>query len=259
MSISRNLASAFVPIREQRTASGSLVANNSEVVLAVNGDRSALVFISSSSFIGTLEFTGSVDGTNYFPVAAYAIAASSAGGTLPVSAQPMLTDALVAANTSRLYSVSCGQLRLLRVRVSAYTSGSAVCTINSDAEDSLYTARPSTLFVTATGAASAAVTATLPAVTGFRHVIDFIQVTRSATAALTPSATPVVVTTTNLPGSPALTFGSDAAGVGVDKEVKLDFGSSGISSTTLGTVTTVVCPVYTGVIWRINVSYRLSL
>jgi hypothetical protein len=261
MSIFRNLANAFVPVREQRATSGTLNALNAEVVLDVNGDESALVYMASAAFIGTLEFTGSVDGTNFLPVMAYPYSVGAVGGTLPPSAQPLLIHALVAANTSQVYAVPCGQLRKVRVRASAYTSGSAAITINSDQGESLspvLDSRPSTLCVTATGAASAAVTATLPSVAGLRHVIDFIQVTRSATAALTASATPVLVTTTGLPGNPVLTFGSDVAGVGIDKEVKLDFGSSGIAATALGTNTTVVCPVYTGVIWRVNVAYRLG-
>jgi hypothetical protein len=161
-----------------------------------------------------------------------------------------------------VYSVPVGQLRRLRIRASAFTSGSCVVYVTADANDPLNTAiqnKASTLFVTNTGAASATVTATLPAVAGLRHVIDFIQVTRSATAALTAAATPVLVTTTNLPGAPVLTFGSDVAGIGIDKDVRLDFGSSGLAASVLGTATTVVCPVYTGVIWRVYVGYRLGL
>ena len=47
--------------------------------------------------------------------------------------------------------------------------------------------------------------------------------------------------------------------IGIDKEMRLDFGSTGLAATTLGTNTTVVCPVYTGVIWRVIVGYRLGL
>ena len=47
--------------------------------------------------------------------------------------------------------------------------------------------------------------------------------------------------------------------IGIDKEMRLDFGSTGLAATTLGTNTTVVCPVYTGVIWRVTVGYRLGL
>lgn len=264
MSIIKNDAAATVPIRERRSTSGTLAALNAEVVLDINGDESALVYIQSTSFIGTLEFTGvnDVGSTQYFPVAAYPYSIGCAGGTIPLAGQPLLIHALVAANTAAVYAVPVGQLKKLRVRASAFTSGSCVCSITTDTQKSLNTAiavKPSTLHVTATAAVGLTITATLPAVSGLRHIIDFIQVTRSATAALATSATPVLVTTTNLPGLPVMTFGSDAAGIGIDKEVKLDFGSSGLAATALGTATTVVCPAYAGVIWRINVCYRLGL
>ena len=264
MSIVKNSDAAIVPIRERRQASGTLGALNAELVLDVNGDESALVHIASTAFIGTLEFTGSAnaDGTDYMPVAAYPYSIGCVGGTVPPAGQPLLIHALVAANTRVVYAVPVGQLKKLRVRASLYTSGSCVCTIISEAQASINNAiyaKPSTLLVTATAAVGLTITATLPAVSGLRHVIDFIQVTRSATAALVAAPAPVLVTTTNLPGNPVLTFGSDAGGIGVDKEVKLDFGSSGLAATTIGIATTVVCPAYAGVIWRINVVYRLGL
>jgi len=264
MSLLRNLLGLVVPIRERREAAGVLASLNAELVLDLNGDESATVHIASAAFIGTLEFSGASneDATVFYPVVAYPYSVGCAGGTIPLAGQPLILDALVAANTGRVYCVPVGTLKKLRVRVSAYTSGTAQCTIVSDTQKSINTAipgKPSTLLVTATGAASATVTATLPAVAGLRHIIDFIQVTRSATAALTAAAAPVLVTTTNLPGTPVLTFGSDAAGIGIDKEAKLDFGGTGMAATALGTNTTVVCPVYTGVIWRVNVSYRLGL
>ena len=264
MATFKNDDGVIVPVRERREASGTLAALNSEIVIDVNGDESALVYVQSTAFIGTLEFTGSSDATGalFHPVPAYPFSPGCAGGTIPQAGQPLLLDALVAANTVRVYSVPIGQLRKLRVRTSAYTSGAADVSITAEAQGPLNTAiaaKPSTLLVTSTGAASAAVTATLPAVAGLRHIVDFVYVNRSATAALTASATPVLVTTTNLPGTPVLTFGSDAAGIGIDKEARLDFGSTGLAATALGTATTVVCPVYTGVIWRVIVGYRLGL
>lgn len=266
MSILRNLASAFVPVRERREQSGTLAALNAEVVANMNGDSFALVTVSSASFIGTLEFTGESDATGaiFAPVPAYPVATLCAGGTIPASSQPLLVHALVAANTLVTYAVPVGQLRRLRVRASAYTSGQLNVTVTSEDALSVNTLinggpTPSTLFVTATGLVSAAVTATIPAVAGLRIYLDSVTVTRSATAALTASATPVLVTTTNLPGTPALTLGADAAGIGIDKVVTLDTGTGGLAAVTLGTAVTIVCPVYTGVIWRVNVAYHLGL
>ena len=169
---------------------------------------------------------------------------------------------MVAANTQRVYSVPVSQLRALRVRASAYTSGSCALSIAADVNPPLNTAlgdRPSSLLLTATGAAAAAVTATIPAVPGLRHIIDLIRITRSATALLTAGATPTVITTTNIPGALAFTFGASADAQGVDRIEELICGSAGLAATALGTNTTIVCPATTSVIWRVNVVYRLGL
>lgn len=264
MSIIRNSVGTIVPIRERREATASFTALNQELVMPLNGDANALVYVLSDLFIGTLEFTGASDApmTGYFPIQAYTYATGNTGGGSPVSGQPFITDGLVAANITRVYSIPVGQLKALRIRVSAYTSGNltlwAVTDTNASLNPAAAEADPATLCQSVTGAVNAAVTATLPAVPGLRHVIDSVQVIRSATAALTASATPVVVTMTNLPGPPALTFGSDVAGIGIDKEVRLDCGPEGLMASAINTATTVVCPVYTGVIWRVNVLYHLS-
>lgn len=262
MSVLKNLSGSFVPVRERRSIAGTLAALNAELVLPLNGDANAMVFIESSSFAGTLEFTGSNNETEtvFFPVLAYPYSPGCAGGTILNAATPVLLHALVAGNTTVAYAIPVGQLRRLRVRASAYTSGSCVCSILADANPSLHTdieLQAASLMVSATGASGAAVTATLPAVTGLRHYIQRIDVTRSAAALLTAAAVPVLVTTTNVPGLPSLTFGADAAAQGVDKTVSLDF-AAGLAATAAGAATTVACPVTTGVIWRVNVAYLLG-
>jgi hypothetical protein len=265
MSRIRNLLGAFVPVRERRESFASLAALNAEVVHDVNGDEAAMIYIlgGGATLNATFEITGSADGINFHPVIAFPMTTMCQGGTIPLAAQPLLTEAVNAANVIRCYAVNVGQLKKLRLRLSVYTGGACDVQINSEAQASIHpnaaAQKAATLFVSATGAVSVATTATLPAVTGMRHYIDFVKVTRSATAALTASATPVLVTTTNLPGAPVLTFGSDAGGIGIDKDVFLDFGASGLAATALGTATTIVCPIYTGVIWRVNVAYRLGL
>jgi hypothetical protein len=264
MSILRNLGGAFVPVRERRETTGTLAALNAEVVAPLNGDSMALVSVVLSSFAGTLEFTGAADsaGTNYFPVLAFPYAPGCVGSAIPVSAQPIITDALATAATLRTYAIPCGQLRNLRVRASVYSSGTCAVTITSDTAETLNMAmwlRPTTAMVTQVSVAGSGATATLPAVPGLRHIVDFIRVTRSAAALLTAGATPTTVTTTNLPGTPSLTFGQDAAPQGTDKEVVLDFGASGLAVSAINTATTVVCPATTNVIWRVNVGYRLGL
>lgn len=262
MSVITRTDGTYIPVREARSTTGTLAALNAEVVLALSGDSSALIQLSTAANVTmTVSFEGSIDGgVNYFPVLAVPYAATA--GTLPVLSQAMVSEAFSAVQPYRIYAVATGQLSNIRIRASAWTSGSASIAIRSGPDNEIHPNlfnRTSTLCVTATGAAAAAVTATLPAVAGLRHYIDKITITRSATAALTAAATPVVVTTTNLPGSPAFTFGSDAGGIGIDKVVEFDAGGTGLAASAINTATTVVCPVYTGVIWRVNVIYRLGL
>lgn len=264
MSTFKNADLQVVPVRESRRIVGTLVANNSEVVLNLNGDESCNVHLISNDFVGTIEFSACYDDTsaNYHAVPAYPITNAAVGGTIPVAGRPLVSEALVAAQDVRAYAIPCGQFRKLRVRVTAYTSGNAIVSMTADANDSSHlsiAARPMTELVTATAAAGAAVTATLPLVIGLRHILDFVKITRSATAALTTSATPVLITSTNLPGSYAMTCGQDAGGIGVDKELKDDFGGTGLAAIATNTNTTIGCPAYVGVIWRVTVGYRLGL
>jgi hypothetical protein len=262
MSIQRNLAGEFMPHPEARRSTGILAALNAQLVHDVNGDNSAVIFI-AGSLNATYNVQGSPDGTNFYDLLAFPYAPGNFGATLPQPGQPIVSEAVNSASLQRTLCVAVGGLQKIRVRLTAYSSGAPIVTINSDTADSLSPyvrdQRASTLMVTATGTVSTAVTATLPAVAGLRHYIDRVSVVRSATAALTASATPVVVTTTNLPGTPALTFGSDAGGIGVDREQIFEFGGAGIATSAVNTATTIVAPVWTGVIWRVNVSYRLGL
>lgn len=109
------------------------------------------------------------------------------------------------------------------------------------------------LAVTATGASGAAVTATLPAVAGAYHYLSRIEVTQYAAAATSGSATPVTVTTTNLPGSPALTFPT-ALAIGTQTQQVWEPVAL-LRAAAAGTATTIVCPATTGIIWRVNVIY----
>lgn len=261
MSILRNLLSEFMPHFEDRRFSSVLATPSAELIATVNGDNNAIIYINGTGSVNaTYNIEGSVDGVNYFAILAYLY--SGAGGAPPLPGQPIITEAVNATTIQRVLCCSVSGLSKVRVRLSAYTTGNIIVSINTTAEDSLSPyvrdQKASTLCVSTTAAVSTALTATLPAVTGLRHYIDFIKIDRVATAALTASATPVLVTTTNLPGSPVLTFGSDAGGIGIVETQILDFGSTGLSASA-SAATTVVAPIWTGVIWRMNISYRLGL
>lgn len=264
MSIQKNAAGQVVPARESRRKVATLGGPNAEIVMDLDGDENANIHIISSDLIGTIEFSAAYDDTsaNYHLVPAFPISNAAVGGTIPVAGRPLTSEALVAAQDVRAYAVPCGQFRKLRLRLSSHSSGSIVVCMTSDCNDSSHlsiAAKPMTDLISVTASVSAALTATLPAVPGLRHILDFVRVTRSATAALTAAATPVLITSTNLPSSFAMTMGQDAGGVGIDKEAMNDFGGTGLAATAINTATTIICPVYTGVIWRINVGYRLGL
>lgn len=110
------------------------------------------------------------------------------------------------------------------------------------------------LLVTATAATGVAVTATLPAVVSNFHYITLIEITKYFTLANAASATPLVVTTTNLPGPLVITFGQPLGTIGtVDNRIYQQ--NCPLKSSVVNTATTIVCPATAGIIWRVNVWY----
>jgi hypothetical protein len=116
---------------------------------------------------------------------------------------------------------------------------------------------PLTLWVSATAATGQAVTASLPLAAGKYHCIGVIQIVRYATAAITGTATPIVVTTTNFPSAAQFAF-ARAAAVGASDQQQFNFERL-LRSAVAGAATTIVCPAVTGVIWQVNVAYSLSV
>jgi hypothetical protein len=108
--------------------------------------------------------------------------------------------------------------------------------------------------VSATAAANTGVTATLPAAgAGLFHYITLIEFVRVATAALAGSAV-LVVTTTNLPGSLAWSFGNLMSAGGEVSRI-LQYANP-LKSSAANTPTTIVAPAPgAAVLWRINVHY----
>jgi len=113
--------------------------------------------------------------------------------------------------------------------------------------------QPADKAVTAVGAAAAAVTLTLPLVAGQFHYINSLDITMYNTAARTGTATPVTVTSTNLPGSLAWTFPS-AGAIGTITQIFPPL-SEPLRSSAAGVATTIVCPATASVIWRVNATY----
>ena len=111
--------------------------------------------------------------------------------------------------------------------------------------------------VSVTGITGAAVTATLPAVPSQFHYLGLLEITKYFTLANAANATPLLVTTTNLPGPLTFTFGQPVGAIGATDE-RIYPPNTPIRSSVAGTPTTIVCPATAGIIWRVNISYYVA-
>lgn len=237
-------------ITDPRSASATLAAAQAELVMDLNGKAVALFHILvTANATMTFVFEGTLDGNNYFPLPAQ---------TFTTEAQ-VTSVALAAAQVNQVYVCGCSGFRRVRCRVSAYTSGSAVVTGRASLADfAIYSKpTPTTLWVSATAAAGVAITLTLPGVAGMFHYITHIDLSR-ATNVAEAAAAPLVITTSNLPGSPAWTVGAAIPLGGQTADVRADFMNP-LKSLAAGTATTIIAPdPGTSAIWRLNAGYYLG-
>jgi hypothetical protein len=230
--------------RENTFITGSLGSLNSELDLGADGAASISAIV-TGTYVGTITFEGSIDGTNWDAIP-----------MKPLNAGSLYVLTLASAAVGRWIG-PCAGFRQVRARMSAYTSGAATVLITADtAPNELLVLRKSAdQSVTNTGVAAAAVTLTLGAPgVGLFHFISRLIIQRHTSAALTAAATPILVTTTNLPGSRALSFPADAALQGQVAQEVIE-PSSPIRSSVANTATTIVMPATTGVIWRATADY----
>lgn len=244
----RALASGELHTRESLFLAGNLGSVNSELVIPSDGCSTVSLDL-RGTFSGTFEVAGTVDGTNWIPIP-----------VRPVNIAAIAYLAAIAGTTSGTWVGKCGQYLRVRVRCTAYTSGTASAVIaaeNGVLDDSLNGAVTTTL-VTATAAAAAALTLTLPSPgAGLRQYITYLSIVRFAAAVLTPAAVPVIVTTTNLPGALAFSFPADAAAQGTVDRWREDF-TYPLAASAQGAATTVVMPATPGVLWRATAGYYVA-
>lgn len=247
--ISRDLgAGTTLHPRENLFVTGNLGSLNAEIIIDCDGCSSVSIDL-RGTFNLTIEVAGTVDGTNWtlIPVR-------------PVNLASVAYVAAIAGSVAGIWVGECSGFNKVRARVTAYTSGTATTYLLSSVGVLSPQLQPlmTTNIVTATGAAAAAVTLTLPAAgAGLRHYITYLSVNRFATALLTAAATPVLVTTTNIPGSLVLSFPADAAAQGTLFPWREDFAYP-LAVTAQNTATTIVCPATTGVIWRATCGYYIA-
>lgn len=230
---------------DARAATAVVGALNAEALLDLNGKAVVALDLRSAAFTGTVVFEATLDGTNYFAVTGLV-------GSTTVS---LIAGAGV-VNTQLVVGVS--GFRRFRLRVSAYTSGTLTVALRSSSSDYaiLATPVPAAFCVTATGLVNAAVTLTIPGVAGVFHLITRLQIKRFFVTAGLGATTPTIVTTTNLPGSLAFSFGTSGA-IGQTIEEILQ-PHHPIKASAAGSNTTVVCPAGTDTIWRVTAQYLLG-
>ncbi|MDO9313400.1 MAG: hypothetical protein Q7T97_02505 [Burkholderiaceae bacterium] len=245
--LSKDLEAGNLHPRESLVIAGTLGALNAEVITSCDGCATVALDL-RGTFSMTVEVAGTVDGTNWV--------------VIPV--RPQTGGAYVAAvvgTTSGVWMASCAGFDKVRARCTAYTSGGSTATLmasNAMFDDFAKNGGVTSVTGTAVGASGAAVTLTLAAPgAGLRHYITYLSINRYAAAVLTASATPVTITTTNIPTSLAFTIPADAAALGTLDRWREDFAYP-IMVTAQNTATTIVAPVTTGVIWRITAGYYLA-
>ena len=240
------------------TMQAAVAATGPGTSLVVTGYGTAVLQV-SGTFVASVAFEASVDaGVTWTSISATQIGAG---------------DIFSSTTIVGAFRITTTGIDLLRARVSSFTSGAvtvvgrATNAINASKVVKLATSgnvvgrvlpTASDLAVSVTAAASTALTATLPAAAaGLFHYITSIEIQRYASAALTGAAAPVVVTTTNLPGTLAWTFDT-AAAIGTS-QIQAFALASPIKSSAAATATTFVAPLFTGAIWRITITYYIGI
>lgn len=225
---------------------GNLAVLNAELLLNLNGESSASFDI-RGTFSGTVVVEGSDDGTNFISIPFYN------------SVTEVWATTATVAGTFDIPAIS--SLRIIKVRCSAYTSGSITASLNASLGNSMVYSKPIPTTTTGTITAATGVAATLTLAApglGLYHYITRLVIERHTSALLTAGATPTLVTTTNITGSLVFYIPADAAPQGQVYREVIEMGEHALKSTTANTATTIIAPATTGVIWRITAYYYVG-
>lgn len=246
--LSRDKNATTLHPREALLVTGALGALNAEIIVACDGSSSVALDL-RGTFSLTVEVAGTVDGVNYAPIPVRPINTAAVGYV-----------AAVAGASAGVWIGKCGQYLSVRARVTAYTSGSATATLvtNTAPIDDSLQGMVTPVIGTATGIAGAAVTLTIASPgAGLRHYLTRLRISRHASALMTAGATPVVVTTTNLPGPLAFSIPANAEAAGAAFILNEDYAYP-VASVAQGTATTIVCPATPNAIWRVTAYYYVA-
>ena len=247
--LSRDKNTTTLHPRENLVIAGNLAALNGEIIVDTDGCNSVSIDL-RGVFSMTVELSGTIDNVSWQVIA-----------VRPVNQALVRYVAGIVGAVAGTWVAPLGAPYIrVRARVPAYTSGSAAATLMASTAllDSTLQGMVTTDIVTVTAASGVIATLSLPAPgAGLRQYITYISINRIAAALLSAAATPVLVTTTNIPGALIFSIPADAAAQGTGLAIREDF-TYPIASTALNTATTIVGPATTNVIWRITAGYYVA-
>lgn len=252
-------------------SSGTIVALNGTVAAPTDGE-STVVFNVTGTWSATISIQATVDNINWFAISCYVPSSQAVVSTFSVNQAVVVNCAgyeqvqLIATGfTSGTISVAWANSNAGNNSILVYSTAAQAFIANANLRDGvgnnigssngwLDVIEPAAnLAVTATGTAGSAVTLTLPSVASQFHCITVIEIVCYTVLARVGTGTPVLVTSTNLPGNLVWDFQSVGA-IGASERQFSSFVAP-LKSSVNGTATTIVCPATTSVIWRINVAY----
>ena len=234
--------------REDLFIKGTLSSLNAEVIVACDGSGTVSLDL-RGTFSMTVEVSGTVDGTNWLLIP-----------MRPINLASVAFVAAIVGTAQGAWIGACAGYSQIRARVTAYTSGAATATLSASLGEvdwqrsGIVTSGLGTI----TAAAGVAATLTLASPgAGLRHYLTYVRIARFATAPMTAAATPVLVTTTNLPGTLVFSIQADAALQGQIFAIQEDFNYP-IAANAQATATTIVAPATPNAIWRITAGFYVA-
>jgi hypothetical protein len=247
--LSRDLTAGTLHPREDLFITGNIAAVNGTVTLNTDGCSSLTLDLRGTAVL-TVTVEGTVDNTNWAVIPMRPINQAAIGYTVSI----------VYPVGGGVWSGSASIYSQVRVRCTAYTSGSVAAVLSASTAplDDTLQGMVTPAIVTVTAAAGAIATLTIPNPgAGLRNYITYVSINRFASALLVAAATPVLVTTTNLPGALVFSFPADGAAQGTMFPLREDFAFP-LASSAQNAATTIVGPATANVIWRITAGYYVA-
>ena len=262
----------------------SIAALNATVTIPVSG-IGELSFAISGTWVATLSFQSSLDGLNWLADAALNsaskafVTSTTANGSFKaavgsVRLYRVIATAYTSGSASIVYSGTSeanfvisqslitdggnnGPVAVKAANIAPVAADPAlVVSLSPNGIIAQAEQRAATLHATATALVNTGATASLPApAAGLFHYITSVQLVKLYAALGVASGAGVVITSTNLPGTPAWTTEQIASAVGTAPLVINYQPTTPLKSAAAAVATTFVAPAQLQTIWRWNISY----